>query len=374
MDLVAKFKDWGKKFEDWRSNRAPAQESPAEVQPDASDAHSIAGSNSTDAMDDWDRNKERDSARQHNSSLDFAATDEEATSRFRVTRSTDPFPDVPPALLNSADIADYVARTGMIYPFNPDRLKTASYEIAALGRYIYIDANGQRIEGELKRGQSLTLPKNSIAFLTTEPFLRLPDYIALRHNLKIDHVYKGLLVGTGPLIDPGFVGRISLPLHNLTEHNYTLVGGQGIIWVEVTKLSPNPAWGAIPRTPDRARYVNFRADRTRDRVVDDYIQQAVGTLGLPSSSSATIARNAAEAKSVAQKAQKDLARNTTWLGITGVAGVIALAVAIFSMIIPMTFKLSELEVRVNDVDTVQSPTPTPSSSPSQTPAPTAPTP
>ena len=48
----------------------------------------------------------------------FATTDQEAVARFQKYRDLDPFPSVPPTLLNSAEIADYVAATGMIYPFN----------------------------------------------------------------------------------------------------------------------------------------------------------------------------------------------------------------------------------------------------------------
>jgi hypothetical protein len=55
-------------------------------------------------------------------------------------------------------------------------------------------------------------------------------------------VHRGLLLGTGPLVDPGFVGRLFIPLHNLTSQPYTLLGGEGLIWVEFTKISPHPHW------------------------------------------------------------------------------------------------------------------------------------
>jgi hypothetical protein len=49
----------------------------------------------------------------------FAQTDEEAEVRYEKFKSLDPFPEIPPALLNSADIEDYVAKTGMLFPFDP---------------------------------------------------------------------------------------------------------------------------------------------------------------------------------------------------------------------------------------------------------------
>src|SRR5256885_14069412 len=71
---------------------------------------------------------------------------------------------------------------------------------------------------------------------------RFPDYIAARFNLKIPNVYRGLLLGTGPLVDPGWSGRLSFPLHNLTTNDYEFPGGEEIIWMEFTKLSENDRW------------------------------------------------------------------------------------------------------------------------------------
>ena len=72
--------------------------------------------------------------------------------------------------------------------------------------------------------------------------LLLPEYIAARFNLHIRHVHKGILLGTGPLVDPGFFGNLLIPLHNLTNNDYEFVGGEGLIWVEFTKLSEHEFW------------------------------------------------------------------------------------------------------------------------------------
>ena len=45
-----------------------------------------------------------------------------------------------------------------------------------------------------KDGDEFTLEANSIAFVQVEPVFRLPDYIALRFNLKITHVHRGILI------------------------------------------------------------------------------------------------------------------------------------------------------------------------------------
>jgi deoxycytidine triphosphate deaminase len=292
-----------------------------------------------------------------NSELALPSDDGEANERYRRYRSHDPFPDIPPALLNSADIADYVSTTGMIHPFHPERLKSASYEIALLGKWFYISADGKRVEGVLSRGDTFVLPKNSIAFVSIEPYFRIPDYIALRHNLKIDHVYKGLLVGTGPLIDPGFVGHIALPLHNLTENDYTFVGGEGIIWAEFTKLSPHRAWESKrPSAVRQGSYVNFPSEQKIAKQVDQYVRDAVGLEDIPASSSAAIAVNATRARKTARRTRMLL----QGASIIGVLAVAALALTLGGQINTMSQQIADLRVQLSQLQQqTPSPTPTP---------------
>ncbi|MEI6827749.1 MAG: hypothetical protein WCK54_19325 [Desulfuromonadales bacterium] len=195
----------------------------------------------------------------------------EEAEHIYANEKPDPFPNIPPALLNSADIIDYVIKTGMLLPFQPENVKSSSYEIKLLGKCVLWEENGTKQVFDITEGKSFELKKNSIAFVTLEPFFRIPDYIALRFNLKIANVYRGLLLGTGPLVDPGFKGRLSIPLHNLTTNNYTFRGGEGIIWMEFTKVSPNKRWFNMDE-PDRVgEYVKFRR---KEMDVEDYLYKA----------------------------------------------------------------------------------------------------
>lgn len=207
----------------------------------------------------------------------FAPDDTEAERRFEQYRSNDPFPDIQPALLNSADIYDYVAATGMIYPFYTQKMKPASYEVNLLGKCVYWDEQGKSKTEDIQQGKEFILKKNSIAFVTLEPMFRLPDYIALRFNLKIRHVYRGLLLGTGPLIDPGFVGTLSLPLHNLTTNDYKFKGGEALIWMEFTKLSPNRRWQQSSGGTSiihQGQYIPFPVEKNKITDVQDYLSKA----------------------------------------------------------------------------------------------------
>lgn len=164
----------------------------------------------------------------------------EANRLYLATRNTDPFPNIKPALLNSADIINYVEKTAMINPFNisEDFIKPASYSLRVKGKYKYWDSNEKETEGSLnEEGDHFILKRNTVAFVTIESKLRLPHYIAARFNLQIKHVHRGILLGTGPLVDPGFVGSLFIPLHNLTNNDYKIEFLEPLIWMEFTKIS-----------------------------------------------------------------------------------------------------------------------------------------
>lgn len=204
--------------------------------------------------------------------LDFPKDPEEARQRFEEFGTKDPFPSIPPALLNARDIYHYARVTGVIHPFPYNdsallkkKLKPASFEIDFIGTVHYTDEDGKHQEEAISQGKPFTLKKNTIAFVFVTTKFYLPDYIAIRFNLRIHLVHKGLLLGTGPLVDPGFSGQLLIPLHNLTSKDYVLIGGDGLIWVEFTKLSnskaddvgnPNKTLDFTPSFPPEKRNKN----------------------------------------------------------------------------------------------------------------------
>lgn len=127
----------------------------------------------------------------------------------------------------------------MVFPFRDDtgHLKSASYEVNPGGKFIYWDEDGNKVTIDIKKDGTFTILPNSISFVQLETEFFLPQYIAVRFNLRITHVHMGLLLGTGPLVDPGFHGNLLIPLHNLTSDPYTIRGDEGIIWMEFTKTS-----------------------------------------------------------------------------------------------------------------------------------------
>ena len=118
----------------------------------------------------------------------------------------------------------------------------------------------------------MILPANSITFVQVEPHFRLPNYIAVRFNLRITHVHRGLLLGTGPLVDPGFHGRLLVPLHNLTAYEYYLDTTKALIWVEFTKTT----FGFVPREEVASKHRNFAPFplSNRNLTPDEYLFKA----------------------------------------------------------------------------------------------------
>lgn len=263
----------------------------------------------------------------------FAASDQEAAARFERWKSEDPFPDLRPALLNSGDIADYVAATGMIHPFHVDndKRKPASYEVDLLGRCVSF--SGDRREDvlitEVGRGDEFILRRNEIAFVQLEPRFRLPEYIALRFNLRITNVYRGLLLGTGPLVDPGFEGHLWIPLHNLTANDYVLRGGEGLVWMEFTKLSPVLA--KQERGQRQHYFMPFPEEKNRRSDIMDYLQAADPHRPIRSSIPPLVGRARQDAADAAESAEgaRRLIRTIT---LVGVAAIAAIVIATFQLV------------------------------------------
>lgn len=166
----------------------------------------------------------------------FALTREDALQRWRENKSTDPFKSIPFSLLSAGAILNYCRVTAMIFPFDAKNLKASSYRVGMGGMLIRWDGD-KKIEQCIEPKGKIVLPPNSITFVQTDEEFLLPHYIAIRFNLKIEHVHRGLLLGTGPLVDPGFGGKLLIPLHNLTSSQYCIDNIDDLIWVEFTKTS-----------------------------------------------------------------------------------------------------------------------------------------
>lgn len=208
--------------------------------------------------------------------LGFAPDDSAADKRYRDTFSNDPYPEIPPSLLTSADLEDYIRTTGLVYPFSENRLKSASFSASIGDQWIYWDDKGVRREVNLRTQQTVVLEPNSLAYVTTLEKFRLPNYIALRFNLKINFVHRGILIGTGPIVDPGFEGHLVVPLHNFTANPYTFRHGETFIWIELTKTTPNAEWSPNDTSTYGVRFGTYRPfpNEKKNLTIHQYLHDA----------------------------------------------------------------------------------------------------
>jgi deoxycytidine triphosphate deaminase len=134
------------------------------------------------------------------------------------------------------------------------KLKGASYTMTPdeKGAWIYLPdkPNGGDVQKPITPekddiGPFYLIPKNSLVYIKIRQRLRIPFYIIGRHNLKIRYVYQGLLLGTGPQVDPGFCGNLFIPLHNFTTRDVKVYINQSFISIDFTRTT-DISWEGEP--------------------------------------------------------------------------------------------------------------------------------
>ena len=263
---------------------------------------------------------------------DYVRTKDEAKSRAKDAADKDPFPEVPAALLSSEHIQAYVRQTAMLFPFHPDEgaLKAASYEIKPGGFFVRWDEDTKHVE-KVEDCEELVLPPNSISFVQLESFIRLPHYIAMRFNLRIKHVHRGLLLGTGPLVDPGFHGNLVIPLHNLTSAEYKIRKDEGLIWMEFTKTSSHlfrREEGSVGAIHDDFKPID---PIKTDRPIEYYFEASNQNRPIQSSIPKAMRDTKEEAAKAAKEAEAARKANQFFAGL-GLLAVLSLVVSLYSFI------------------------------------------
>jgi deoxycytidine triphosphate deaminase len=121
--------------------------------------------------------------------------------------------------------------------YKQENLRPASYTLT-IGPD-YVDSSGK--VGKLSKKQPFFyIEPNSIAYASAAELLDLPYYIAARFNLRVKWVYKGILLGTGPQVEPGYKGYLSCPLFNLTDRAIRVRLGEPFATIEFERTSDLP--------------------------------------------------------------------------------------------------------------------------------------
>ncbi len=195
---------------------------------------------------------------------------------------------IKPGMLSSPHIQYCVHKYEMIKDYHESCFGPATYHMRLGGNVLTWD-KGEKIEFTLKKHpdwkndirSNLELKPNSLTFITTIEEFNLPQDIIARFNLKSKWVHEGLLLGTGPIVDPELKGHLLIPLHNFSSQSVYMNYGDPIISVEFTKtLNPGDhfllhgkTFGYVPN--ESSRFFNF--DGYRKRIGQKTVESSVSS-------------------------------------------------------------------------------------------------
>lgn len=292
--------------------------------------------------------------------------------KYAQYREKDPFPEIGDALLNSVDIVKYCAATGMIEPFDIKEVSGVTYTCHFSGKYYYWDGTSDNLVRKTEADDpELILRPNSIAYLEIDEMFRVPDYLIIRYNLQVTHVYKGLLLGTGPIVDPGFVGHLYIPLHNLTSNEYQIKKGTPLITLEFTKIGRNKGTGPDNAWPRAAKNsLDFTALRhqprriTPERKFNYYLHNALfgnelfkttkDNLSVGSSIPEKIRSAQASAQAAeksATRTEKSFKRAKNFLFGIGLVGIFSFLIAIVGFMNDVNGRIDNVLTNSNSIST-----------------------
>lgn len=163
------------------------------------------------------------------------------------------------SVLLADDIRDYCNEHGLLIEkgFKENNLKGASYSLSPHDSEGWlVDDEGRIVSLEVcnSGGQEcFFVPKNSLVYIKIKEKLKIPYYIIGRHNLKVSYVYKGLLLGTGPQVDPGFNEHLIIPLHNLTNSPVEILHDKSFVSIDFIRTSKIHFNSKPPTTEDEFR-------------------------------------------------------------------------------------------------------------------------
>jgi len=121
----------------------------------------------------------------------------------------------------------------LISPFEKEYLRPAGYDLRVGDNY---SQGGQHYT--LNDGGFLTIEPYQVAIIQTLETLNLPGFLIGRWNIRVKLAYQGLLWVGGAQVDPGFRGRLSCPIYNLSTKSVTLKHGEELAMIDFVATTP----------------------------------------------------------------------------------------------------------------------------------------
>lgn len=153
--------------------------------------------------------------------------------------------DIPSGMFSSPQILKCLKAGLLLEGWEPRFLQSATYSMR-LGMFSCWYVDGLRTNWPLGEHDDrnrdihriLVFKPNSLTYVTTLESFLLPCDVIARFNLRTRWVRKGLLLGTAPIVEPQFKGRLLIPIHNFSSDPVQIEFGDPLVEVEFTKTLP----------------------------------------------------------------------------------------------------------------------------------------
>lgn len=132
------------------------------------------------------------------------------------------------------EIERYAKEFKLIYPFNRENLKAASYRLTVGNEYALGGKKGKLYE---KEKNTITIPPFQVAIIKTREIVNMPRFLIGRWNIRVRAAYDGLLWVGGPQVDPGWVGHLFCPIYNLSNEDVELKMGKTLATIDFTRTT-----------------------------------------------------------------------------------------------------------------------------------------
>jgi dCTP deaminase len=136
-------------------------------------------------------------------------------------------------VLLSDRIEHYYQKGQLISPMEPDCLRPAGYDLRVGRKY----AIGGVVK-TLETGETITIHPYQVAVIQTLETLNMPNFLIGRWNIRVSLAYDGLLWVGGAQVDPGFQGRLSCPIYNLSNQKVELKYKDKLAMIDFITTTP----------------------------------------------------------------------------------------------------------------------------------------
>jgi len=180
-----------------------------------------------------------------------------------------PYPDTPVSgVLLSDQIEFYCKKYKLLYPFKPENIKPANYELRVGLKYAVA---GKAYD--LKPGELLTIPKFEVAVIEILETVNIPHFIIGRWNIRTKWAYKGLIWVGGPQVDAGFRGLLLCPIWNLSNQDFTIRSGEEIAIIDFEFTTPPTGNSKQYPWATRSRFLFDDYEKPRSALVTDALTE-----------------------------------------------------------------------------------------------------